>query len=162
MEDWQQDWAKTVEAAANGLETFFKSVGKDVGDLTVALMELTDEMMAEVEQSISPAIDQIAPALDQLDHHVTEWLTPFLELESALFLDQISDLEHYTDFNSPTVEPLINQHPVCVGCRHYHGQVYNGTPFICAMHPYGVEGADTCGDKELRGDGQEPDDTIWF
>jgi hypothetical protein len=35
----------------------------------------------------------------------------------------------------------------CDGCNHYHGAVYNGIPFVCAMHPYGVED-DACADFE--------------
>jgi hypothetical protein len=109
MEDWQQDWAKTVEAAAQGIEKFFQEVSQDLGEATLTLMEFTDEMAEEMQ-----------------------------------LLDQLSD------FTSPTMEPLLDQHPVCEGCRHYHGHVYNGTPFICAMHPYGiVDGADHCADKEL-------------
>ncbi|MBR8833923.1 MAG: hypothetical protein DSM106950_07760 [Stigonema ocellatum SAG 48.90 = DSM 106950] len=35
----------------------------------------------------------------------------------------------------------------CKGCRNYHGVVYNGTTFICAMHPYGSQ-SQTCSDYE--------------
>ncbi|KYC36413.1 hypothetical protein WA1_42670 [Scytonema hofmannii PCC 7110] len=35
----------------------------------------------------------------------------------------------------------------CEGCKHYHGTVYNGVPFVCAMYPYGVE-KDVCPDWE--------------
>jgi hypothetical protein len=35
----------------------------------------------------------------------------------------------------------------CDGCKHYHGNVYEGVPLICAMHPYGVE-VDRCADFE--------------
>ena len=46
---------------------------------------------------------------------------------------------------SPLVEPPF----LCSGCLHYHGMSYNGTPFICAMHPYGPEKSG-CMDKEIE------------
>lgn len=143
MENWQQDWVKNVEAAATSLEKFFQDANKEIGSRALSLLELTDEMAEEIEQAI-------APAIDQLEAQFIEWLDPFLEigaeLESFLYdmqwLDQISD---FTDISAD----LNAQHPICRGCRHYHGEVYNGTPFICAMHPYGiVDGAEQCADKE--------------
>jgi hypothetical protein len=145
MEDWQQDWAKTVEAAAQGIEKFFQEVSQDLGEATLTLMEFTDEMAEEMGKAV-------APALDQLESQLTEWLSPFEGLEAELdaFFYDAQLFDQLSDFTSPTMEPLIDQHPVCEGCRHYHGQVYNGTPFICAMHPYGiVDGGDRCADKEL-------------
>lgn len=43
----------------------------------------------------------------------------------------------------------------CGGCRHWHGQVYNGVPLICAMHPYGPD-AEACSDWEGGGSSKEP------
>lgn len=43
-------------------------------------------------------------------------------------------------------EPAI-PHPNCRDCTHYHGETYNGTAFICAMHPHGWEEGN-CPDKE--------------
>lgn len=144
MENWQQDWVKNVETAAASLEKFFQDASKEMGSKALTLLELSDEMMEEVEQAI-------APTIDQLETQFTEWLDPFLELGAELgtslydlhWMDQISD---FTDFSA---ESLSIQHPICEGCRHYHGEVYNGTPFICAMHPYGiVDGSELCADKE--------------
>jgi hypothetical protein len=38
------------------------------------------------------------------------------------------------------VEPNGDRHPACIGCCHYHGQVYNGQLLVCGMHPYGWDG----------------------
>jgi hypothetical protein len=129
MENWQQDWARAVEAAAGSLEKFFQDASK------------------EVEQVIAPAIDQI-------ETQVSEWLDPFLELGADLgteveaFLLELQWMDGVSEFVDPG-ESVRSQHPICKGCRHFHGEVYNGTPFICAMHPYGiVDGADSCADKE--------------
>lgn len=36
--------------------------------------------------------------------------------------------------------------PACVGCSNYHGEIYKGIQFICAMHPNGVENDSNCND----------------
>jgi hypothetical protein len=35
----------------------------------------------------------------------------------------------------------------CQNCKHYHGQIYNNTLFVCAMHPYGCD-SEICPDWE--------------
>ena len=144
MENWQQDWVKNIEAAATNLEKFFQDASKEMGSRALTLLELSDEMAEEIEQAI-------APAIDQLEAQFIEWLDPFLELGAELesFLYEMHWLDQVSDFTDFPAESLSIQHPICQGCRHYHGAVYNGTPFICAMHPYGiVDGSEQCADKE--------------
>jgi hypothetical protein len=148
MENWQQDWVKSVEivveTAASSIERFFQDASKEMGTRALTFIELTDEMAEEVGQAI-------APAIDQLETQFTEWLDPFLELGAELetFLYDLPWMDQISDFTDFSAESLNIQHPICKGCRHYHGEVYNGTPFICAMHPYGiVDGSEFCADKE--------------
>lgn len=50
--------------------------------------------------------------------------------------------EEIEDMASPpsgVITPLAKQYPKCIGCRNWHGRAYNGTAFICAIHPHGVE-----------------------
>lgn len=62
--------------------------------------------------------------------------------------NRLADAEAYLEFLRQ-----INQERLacaripqaCQGCSHYHGQVYGGNLFVCAMHPYGVE-EDHCAD----------------
>lgn len=130
-----------LETMAAEVEKFCQDVAKDFADAADTLIELSDEVADQIHQAI-------APALDEIDEQLREWFEPFLisaidELETTFF-DVTAPVSH-------TVEPLINQHPTCVGCRYYHGQVYNGVMLVCGMHPYGVEGdRDTCPDKELH------------
>ncbi|MBW4513971.1 MAG: hypothetical protein KME11_01940 [Timaviella obliquedivisa GSE-PSE-MK23-08B] len=144
MENWQQDWVKNVETAAISLERFFQDASKEMGSGALILIEFSDEVIDEIEQAI-------APAIEQLESQLTEWLDPFLELGAELesFLYELQWIDQISDFTDFSAESLSIQHPICQGCRHYHGEVYNGTPFICAMHPYGVvDGAEFCADKE--------------
>jgi uncharacterized protein CbrC (UPF0167 family) len=139
MEGWQQDWLKSLEAVANEVGQFFQDFSRDMVEAADALLEFSEEMAEEVESTL-------APKLDQFDDQIMEWFDPLLQ--AVLGFETAIDraVEPVTN----TVEPLINQHPVCVGCRHYHGQTYSGNLLICAMHPYGiVDGSDQCPDKEL-------------
>lgn len=37
----------------------------------------------------------------------------------------------------------------CVGCKHFHGNVYNGAQVVCGLHPYGHE-REQCPDWEAH------------
>ena len=139
MEGWQEDWSKALESVANEFEQFFQNVGREISEFTDTLLEFSEEIADELEQSI-------VPKLDQIDHHMAEWLDPVLQA----ILGVETTIDRAVEPVTHTVEPWLNQHSVCIGCRHYHGQMYGGNLLICAMHPYGVdEGVETCPDKEL-------------
>lgn len=144
MEGWPQDLLKTLEAVTEGIEQFFEEVGKDMNDAAVALLEFTEEMAEEIERAIVP-LEEAVPGLDQLDEQIADWFEPIWRAVMGLEATLDRAAEPFTH----TIEPLINQHTACVGCRHYHGQTYNGTVLVCAMHPYGiVDGSDQCPDKQ--------------
>jgi hypothetical protein len=61
---------------------------------------------------------------------------------------RLADAEAYLDFLRQINQERSETPPMpsaCVGCCHYHGQIYGGNHLVCAMHPYGVE-SDTCSD----------------
>ena len=53
-----------------------------------------------------------------------------------------------TDTIEDEIEEDTDQEPACAGCKHFHGLEYNGIPFVCAMHPYGIE--ENCPDWEKK------------
>lgn len=138
MEGWQQDWWKMLETVAEELERFVTDVVEELGSAADALIDLTEEMAGQVERSLTPTFDE---ADDRLD----EWIDPLLA-----FLNRIeSTMGEVVSPVTNTVEPMLNQHPACVGCQHYHGQSYGGTTLVCGMHPYGMPPETECPDKEL-------------
>jgi len=146
MDGWQQDWMKTLEAVTDGIDQFFREVSKGVDEAADALLEFTEEVADEIERTFTPFEETVTPSLDRLDGQLTEWFDPLLQM----ILGFEATLDRAAEPITHTVEPLINQHPACVGCRHYHGQVYSDTMLVCAMHPYGiVDGSEQCPDKEL-------------
>jgi hypothetical protein len=144
MDGWQQDWMKALEAVTDGIDQLFQEIGKGVDEAADALLEFTEEVAEELERTFAPFEE--TPTIDRLDNQLTEWFDPLLQM----MLGFEATLDRAAEPITHTVEPLINQHPVCIGCQHYHGQVYSGTMLVCAMHPYGiVDGSEQCSDKEM-------------
>ncbi|MEP0954978.1 hypothetical protein [Microcoleus sp. FACHB-1515] len=128
MEGWQQDWWKMLETVAEEIERFVTDVVEELEAATDALIGFTEEVAEQVERSLTPTFDEADDTLD-------DWIDPllaFLNGIEATMGEVVSPVTH-------TVEPMLNQHPACVGCRHYHGQSYGGTTLVCGMHPYGWE-----------------------
>ena len=124
------------ETVAEEIEQFVSDVVEDMGKAADALLDFTEEVAGQVERSLTPTFDEVDDSLD-------DWIDPFLALISsieAVMGEAAAPVTH-------TVEPIFNQHPACVGCRHYHGQSYGGTVLVCGMHPYGWE-EEKCPDWE--------------
>lgn len=137
MDDWQKDWLRTFDLLAEGVEQLCHDVAKDIGEAVDNLAELSGEFFEQIEEAI-------APSLDEWDQQMTDWTDAVLQL----FFDFETGVSQTTEPFTQTIDPLINEHKACVGCRNYHGYSYNGTPLVCAMHPYGWEAEESCPDWE--------------
>lgn len=136
MSDWQKDFSEMLETIANQVEDFFLDVARDVTEAVNIVFDLSEEISTELHNDF----------LDEMELYVTELVSPVLEAYFGLG----SAVEEAAQPMIATVEPLLKQHPACLGCKHFHGQSYSGNLLICGMHPYGVgEGVETCPDKEL-------------
>ncbi|MEC4985558.1 MAG: hypothetical protein SAJ37_20415 [Oscillatoria sp. PMC 1068.18] len=118
MEDWSKGFVEILETAAKEFEQFFEEV---------------NEIVEEVNQTLFTEIDQL---LDDLFEPIVE---VYIEID---------DLVNDNDFTlTQKVEATSEYHPACIGCRNYHGQVYNGELLVCGMHPYGWDD-ENCPDWE--------------
>lgn len=90
------------------------------------MTEAVEEIVIEIDQAMTDAIEPIIEAYFGLEVAVGEVAQPIIQ----------------------TVNPILEEHPACVGCRHFHGQAYGGQLLVCAMHPYGVVDDADCPDKE--------------
>lgn len=133
MDDWQKDWQKAFDLFSEGIDQLCQDVAKEVANAVDSVAELFEQ----IEEAI-------APGLDEWDQQMTEWTDSVLQL----FFDFETDFNHTAEPFTQTLEPMINEHPACVGCRNYHGYSYNGVPLVCAMHPYGWEAEESCPDWE--------------
>lgn len=146
MESWQQDWLRAFETIANEVGQMFEDIGHDIAEATNALFDFSEEVAEDVEQALLQIDQMITPKIDQMDEQMMQWVDPVLQA----VLGFEASIDRAVEPVTHTVEPWLNQHPVCIGCRNYHGQEYSGNLLVCAMHPYGItDGSDVCPDKEL-------------
>jgi hypothetical protein len=123
MEEWQKNIFEMLESVACMVDEFFLEV-----------TEMVEVFADDVQNTVG--ID--------LDQYLQDMFEPIAELYSELE-DLVGETEQ-TYYSYP-VEPTPETQPACVGCHHYHGQIYSGNLFVCAMHPYGWETED-CPDWE--------------
>lgn len=129
MDQWQKNFVEIVETVADEVERFFLGVTEMVDDL----FELSEEISEQVQNTIATEIDQ----------YLNDLAEPLLEVYWELE-EIVGEVEQPFPY---TVEPTEEEYPACVGCRHYHGQVYGGNLLVCGMHPYGWDSED-CPDWE--------------
>lgn len=121
MEKWQKDFFDMLETVTDEIESFF--VG--VTEMVDSLFELSEEITEQVQNTI----------VTEFDQYFNELAEPLFEVYWELE-EIVGEVEQPFPY---TVEPTPEEHPACVGCHHYHGQVYGGNLLVCGMHPYGWE-----------------------
>jgi hypothetical protein len=131
MEKWQKDFFEILETVADEVEHFFLGVTEVVD----SFFEITEEITEQVQNTIVIEFDQY---LNELAEPIFE---VYWELEEVM--GEVDQPFPYT------VEPTRQEHPACIGCSQYHGQVYGGNLLVCGMHPYGWED-ENCPDWEQK------------
>jgi hypothetical protein len=143
-DDWAENLGAFLTVTARITESWLTYT-------TESALDVADAMTEELAQQVTPALDALADTVeetlkplettlgaeaDRLAEEVAEQLTP-------LVTPLVTELERWVEAIAEpvncTVDPWFNNHPTCVGCRHYHGQTYGGNLLICAMHPYGAD-----------------------
>ena|SRR4028118_18650 len=122
MEDWPKSIIETLESVACIVDEFFLEVTEMV---EIFADELQNTVVVEIDQYFQDMFEPIAEIYAELEEIVGETEQSF----------------------TYPVEPTPEKHPACIGCHHYHGQVYSGNLFVCAMHPYGWD-TEECPDWE--------------
>ncbi|MDM3845886.1 MAG: hypothetical protein PT116_12765 [Aphanizomenon gracile PMC638.10] len=136
MEQWQKDLIGMIEAVTDEVGQFFL----EINDMVDAFFEITEEITEEVQNALVADIDTFATLHEQFLQDLTE---PFLEIYWEL-----GDVSEDIDPGFPyTVEATLEKNAACIGCGHYHGQVYSGNLLVCAMHPHGWDD-ESCPDWE--------------
>jgi hypothetical protein len=133
MDDWQKDWWEELEKASLSVEKFFDDINQAVEsfseEVTEALIELSDQIQDTV--------------VTKVDRYVEDFIDLMTETTVEFEFNIWEEIENFTGdsefVNITTETPSENKYPACIGCRHYHGQAYNGQILVCGMHPYGVE-----------------------
>lgn len=123
MEEWPKDIFEILESVADMVDEFFLGV-----------TDMVEIVANDVQNTVGIDIDQ---CLQDMFGPISEIFADLEEMVGE------TDQTYY----SYPVEPTVEKNPACVGCHHYHGQVYSGNLFVCAMHPYGWE-TENCPDWE--------------
>jgi hypothetical protein len=137
MENWGRELSEMMQEIADGVEQFLAEVGKEVDEMVDAFVDASEEFTNQVQATIAPDLEQ----------RLNEFFDPILEAYLGFEISFEESVEPLVNQVEQSVEPMLNNHPACVGCRHYHGQSYNGVMFVCGMHPYGCE-EEKCPDWE--------------
>ena len=127
MEDWQKELMEWLDTVTASVEDFFEEVSQAVETFAV---ELETDLAREIEQFLDDVFDPITDVSGSDNPIVSYHLSDDADV---LF--------------SPKINPTSNVHPACIGCRHYHGRVYQSHLLVCAMHPYGWDDG-SCPDWE--------------
>lgn len=140
MDSWLREFSEMMQSVVDDVEQFLTEVSKEFEGMVDAVFDASEAIAAQVQTTLAPDLEQ------RIDEFFDPILEAYLGFEVAIE-DTVQPVVH-------TVEPMLNNHPACVGCHHYHGQVYNGVMLVCGMHPYGWEG-EKCPDWESTWKGQE-------
>lgn len=130
MDDWNKQLWQGLTSVGEEIEQFWQQTGEWIEDFAeeiIEVVEVISEPLQEIHNSvITDLIQQLEILWDESGFDDELWI------EENFFLDE-------DDYLYPHKQNPSLTHPACVGCRHYHGRVYNGNLFVCAMHPYGWE-----------------------
>jgi hypothetical protein len=140
MEDWQKTFLAVLETTAVEIEHFFQDVTEVIEDVAEEIGETIDNINEQLQDTV----------FVEIDRYFNELFTPIIDFEFHLDSEDIffDAMAEDMDFlRNPKVNPTLAHHPACIGCHHYHGQVYGETLLVCGMHPYGWDG-NKCPDWE--------------
>ncbi|HEY9652776.1 MAG TPA: hypothetical protein V6C95_19120 [Coleofasciculaceae cyanobacterium] len=120
---------------------------KNIFEMFESVACMVDEFFLEVTEMVENFADEVQNTIGvEIDQCLQDMFEPIAEIYAELE-ELVGETEH--TFTYP-VEPAPERLPACQGCSNYHGQVYGGNLFICAMHPYGWD-SENCPDWESRG-----------
>jgi hypothetical protein len=152
FEDWTRGFSEFLEQTARMTEqfaertlvTFVETADQIADELEKQLRPTLDRWAEDFQNSVEPLESTLDRETERLSEELTEFLTPIVvPLSDALesWLEAIA-----APLNSH-IDPMVNEHPTCIGCKHYYGQSHGGHMLVCAMYPYGPE-QEQCPDWE--------------
>ncbi|MGB5632727.1 MAG: hypothetical protein WBM44_26640 [Waterburya sp.] len=140
MNDWHDEWWKQLEKTAVEVEYFLAEVG-----------EATELAVDEVSENISSFLEQFQlDVFGEVDNFIEDLVDVIITTSDEIDAALSEEWEHFADedfTNMSYHQPSAQSHPACINCANYHGQIYNGNLFVCAMHPYGSD-ENNCPDWE--------------
>lgn len=141
MDEWLKQLQEGLNAAAQGSTQWLSEVSRQADRVVEKWVDDSFDVLQEIEQEVER---EMGPTFAQFSDRFDSALDAGL----VLFERQVAPwIEETTAPLVRTVNPWLQNHPTCVGCRNYHGAQYGDEMLVCGMHPYGPDG-DTCEDWE--------------
>ncbi|MEL7333776.1 MAG: hypothetical protein AAFN12_16125 [Cyanobacteria bacterium J06560_2] len=139
MDEWLQQLQADIHEAAKDSSDWFADVSQQGNEAIEAWVESSLSAVETLENSLQQAI---TPALEDFDTQMDKAVDA-----SIVFIDQTLTplIEQTAAPLTNTVNPWLQNHPACIGCKFYHGNAYGDNMLVCGMHPYGPEDR-TCAD----------------
>jgi hypothetical protein len=154
MEDWQKHLWKIVTTAGLEVESFVRDVNKALVTVAAEFTEALEVTIEDIQEAFFEEEDRSGNYQDEDNDRLSgensttrgNFRDSFERSFESYFLEE--DMESDMGFYDIYYLEATSQHqPACVGCRHYHGRVYNGNLLVCAMHPTGQQDGQ-CSDWE--------------
>jgi hypothetical protein len=123
MESWLQEFSEMMQTFVEDVEQLVTNVTKEMDKAIDSFIDTSEEIAQQVQNTFE----------FEIEPYINEFLDPILEA----YLGFEIAVEERTQPFTHTVEPMLNDHSACIGCRNYHGQAYNGIMLVCGMHPSG-------------------------
>ncbi len=160
FEDWARELGEFLDTTARRAEawaeqtlvTFVATADHVVDELEKQLRPSLERLAEELHQSLEPLETGLEAEAEQFASDLSEWLTPMVDPLADVME---SWLEAIAAPLASHIDPVVNEHPTCIGCKHYYGQAFGGNMLVCAMYPYGPD-QEHCPDWESVW-GQPPD-----
>jgi len=152
FEDWTRELGEFFENTARMTEAWAEQTLNSA-------VEVADNFADEIEKQLRPTLERLADEMSQslepletvLDDEVDRFADEFSEFVTPIVVPLTDALERWVEVMAAPitshVEPMVNDHTTCIGCKHYFGQAYGGHMLVCAMYPYGPE-EENCPDWE--------------
>lgn len=141
MDDWLKQLQADIHEAAKDSSDWFATVSQQSAEAVEQWAESAVDTIERVDKEISPALEKLTSNLDTAVDSAIDNTLIFLEQDLTPWLEEVSAPV------TRTVNPWLQHHPACIGCKHYHGMDYGHEMLVCGMHPYGPEDR-SCGDWE--------------
>lgn len=141
MDDWFEASMQTLDRMAEALEKQIVTVAEQVENVADKTADAAGEALEKLGQQMSDAIPP--ETLESLDRQVEQ-------LEASMESAGIQTMTFLEEAFRPvgqTINPVVNEHKTCIGCRYYEGSDFGGNMLVCGIHPYGCQ-SEICPDYE--------------
>jgi hypothetical protein len=150
MDNWPED-------LLSAMGTLARDVEKTVSTLVTEVDQAVDRAVDQLIDATQTAVEQLNLDFEtEIDPYLNRFFDPWVDQLIELFGGMETELESRARPFTNTVNPMMNNHPACVGCSNYHGYSYGGEMLVCGMHPFGWEG-EQCPDWESSWPQNGPD-----